>query len=55
MLDEFNRIIKEMDSKLNNYFKRRKYEKKLSHLKENHDNETDLINEITYFQFKMEN
>lgn len=48
MLDEFNRIIKEMDSKLNNYFKRRKYEKKLSHLKENHDNETDLINEITY-------
>ena len=37
-----------MDSELNKYSKRRKYEKKLSYLKENHENETDLINKITY-------
>ena len=48
MLYEFKNIIKEMDSELNKYSKRRKYEKKLSYLKENHENETDLINKITY-------
>ena len=45
---EFENIIKEMDSELIKFSQRRNYQKKLSHLKENYENETELINEITY-------
>ena len=46
--EEFENIIKEMDSELTKYSQRRNYEKKLSNLKENYENEADIINELTY-------
>ena len=37
-----------MDLELTKYSQRRNYEKKLSNLKENCENEVDIINELTY-------
>lgn len=48
MLEEFKNIITEMDSELTKYSQRRNYEKKLSNLKENYENKSDLIKKITY-------
>ena len=46
--EEFENIINEMDLELTKYSQRRNYEKKLSNLKENCENEVDIINELTY-------
>lgn len=46
--EEFKNIIKEMDSELTKYSQRRNYEKKLSNLKENCENDVDIIKKITY-------
>ena len=48
ILDVIESIIKEMDSDLTKYSQRRNYEKKLSDLKENYENEDALIKELTY-------
>ena len=48
ILEEFKNIMEEMDSNLTKHSQRRDYVKKLSYLKENHENEMDLIKEITY-------
>ncbi len=48
MLKEFEDIINEMDSKLNEYSQRISYEQKLSSLKKKYENKTNLIDEITY-------
>ena len=47
IFEEFGNIIKEMDSELTKYSQRINYEKKLSNLKKNYENEDELINEIT--------
>ena len=46
--EEFKNIIKEMDLELTKYSQRRNYEKKLSNLKENCENDVDIIKKITY-------
>lgn len=46
--EEFENIIKEMGSELTKYSQRRNYEKKLSNLKENCENESDIIKKIIY-------
>jgi len=46
--EEFENIIKEMGLELTEYSQRRNYEKKLSNLKENCENEADIIKKITY-------
>ena len=46
--EEFENIIKEMDLELTEYSQRRNYEKKLSNLKENCENEANVIKKITY-------
>ena len=48
MIEEFKNILNEMDLKLTKYSQRRDYEQKLSILKEESENDTNMINELTY-------
>ena len=56
LLKEFKDIIKEMDSGLTKYSQRRVYEKKVSSLKEKHENEIkEIVYEIDSLNFSIQN